>query len=284
MIDALKARGTHTLVREDAYMDTPRESGYRSHHLIFSFNPRGPDEAAYEGRKIEVQIRTRLQHSWATCVEAVGLYKGEDLKSSAGNADWLRLFRLMSEEMALTEGCDSGEERGPRIKEIIQLSGDLEAIQTLETLSHAVSDSKRRILPLNFSPKYCLISYNHSTFKVSVEYFESPSEASRAYSTAEQKDPQGNANAVLVEFDKIENLKKAYPNYFGDVQLFKNNLSKLVQGRQLSEYSLPPIERVPPPPKATPDDAWLRQPHHRRWTEPPARGGGGKPPGKKRWE
>jgi (p)ppGpp synthase/HD superfamily hydrolase len=30
----------HALKREDAYMDAPRASGYRSHHIVFGFQPR----------------------------------------------------------------------------------------------------------------------------------------------------------------------------------------------------------------------------------------------------
>ncbi len=45
---------------------------------------------------IEVQLRTRLQHNWATAVETVGIFTGEALKSSQGNEDWQDFFRLVS--------------------------------------------------------------------------------------------------------------------------------------------------------------------------------------------
>jgi (p)ppGpp synthase/HD superfamily hydrolase len=80
----------HTLKSEDHYMDTPRASGYRSHHLIFAFAPRNSAESGYEGRLIEIQIRSRLQHSWATAVEAVGLHRGENLKAGLGNVARIR--------------------------------------------------------------------------------------------------------------------------------------------------------------------------------------------------
>jgi len=74
---AIRENSSHNLKREDPYMDNPRLSGYRSHHLVFAFQPRDDSESDYEGRLIEFQIRSRLQHSWATAVEAVGLYRGE---------------------------------------------------------------------------------------------------------------------------------------------------------------------------------------------------------------
>jgi hypothetical protein len=45
---------------------------------------------------------------------------------------------------------------------------------------------------------------------------------------------------VLVEADKIESLKEAYPNYFGDVQVFKHNLSRIVRGEDAIEFTLSP--------------------------------------------
>jgi len=96
LVAAVIGKSRHALRKQDPYMDEPRSSGYRSHHLIFAFVPRSAAEGGYEGRLIEMQIRSRLQHSWATAVEAVGLYRGENLKAGLRNTDWLRLFELMS--------------------------------------------------------------------------------------------------------------------------------------------------------------------------------------------
>ena len=45
---------------------------------------------------------------------------------------------------------------------------------------------------------------------------------------------------VMVEVDKVENLKEAYPNYFGDVRMFLSHLKRVVVGFDTSwvrEYS-----------------------------------------------
>lgn len=127
------AKSPHTLKREDAYMDKPRSSGYRSHHIVFAFQPRNNSESGYEGRLIEVQIRSRMQHSWATAVEAVGLYRGENLKAGIGCENWLRLFELMSLEFAASEGCAYVKDgSNSRVSEIIDLNNSLQATQTLD--------------------------------------------------------------------------------------------------------------------------------------------------------
>lgn len=129
----------HELRKEYPYIDSPRSSGYRSHHMVFNF--KGEDhEAAYNGLRVELQVRTRLQHSWATAVEAVGTYRSEDMKGGQGNEDWLRLFELMSAEFAVTEKCASEEapgDRAARIDELRSLNEKLRAVGVLEDLRNA---------------------------------------------------------------------------------------------------------------------------------------------------
>ena len=61
------------------YVTKGKDDGYRSYHVVFDFQSRD-HEAAFDGRRVEVQVRTWLQHSWATAVEAVGLFRRENLK------------------------------------------------------------------------------------------------------------------------------------------------------------------------------------------------------------
>src|SRR3954447_12934345 len=51
---------------------------------------------------------------------------------------------------------------------------------------------------------------------------------------------------VLVEVGKIENLKKAYPNYFGDVEIFRNQLRLVTRGLPAMEYTMLPKQTIPP--------------------------------------
>jgi ppGpp synthetase/RelA/SpoT-type nucleotidyltranferase len=95
----------HGLRGDRSYIETPKPGGYRSHHFVLEFLGSSQDEAIYNGLRIELQIRTRLQHAWATAVEAVGLVRNEDLKAGEGDADWLRLFELMASEIAHLERC-----------------------------------------------------------------------------------------------------------------------------------------------------------------------------------
>lgn len=59
---------------ESDYRENARSSGYRALHLIVD----------YSGCKIEIQLRTRKQHSWAELVETLDKKYGLQLKDESG--------------------------------------------------------------------------------------------------------------------------------------------------------------------------------------------------------
>lgn len=270
LVGALRERSRHHLRAEDDYIQNPKPDGYRSHHLMFSFRGRGHAKI-YDNRRIEVQVRTRLQHAWATAVEAVGLFRREDLKGNQGSPDWLELFRLMSAEFAVAEGCPEPPNaplRDDRIRRIKQLDEKLEAARTLENLSYAVRASELSMAP-DITADYYLIVYNNSTNLVDVSPYYGPKSAAIAYDNAEAMDNRsGNdtENIVLVESDRLESLKEAYPNYFGDVEILKRNLTDIVRGKGAREYAMPPRQVAPLPGRIRdkPDTGWFRRSRFRR--------------------
>jgi hypothetical protein len=267
LVDTLRKESRHDVWNEDDYIARPKNTGYRCHHLKFSFRGKGGMKV-HDGTRIEVQIRTRLQHSWATAVEAVGLMRGEDLKGGVGSADWLRLFRLMSAEFAIAEGCPETPDlpaHNERVTEIRALDKALSATDTLEKISLTFrwTDSYYSAIE---RPTHYLIRFDHATKEVSVQPYSMPRKALVSYDNAEaldNKTGEETENIVLVEADKIENLKAAYPNYFGDVQLFKKQLRDVTRGKQATEYVVPPQATVAPRPKENPNYAWLKRRH--RW-------------------
>lgn len=227
--------------------------------MVFKFRGKGDDEV-YNDRRVEIQIRTRLQHSWATAVEAVGLFRREDLKAGQGDPDWLQLFRLMSAEFLLIEGCGSLDDgHQVRLAEIAALNKRLHAVQTLEDLRQAVKITDSYVFDPTNKPDYYLIRYDRSNnaVKVSAEY--GPTYAVQSYDNAESIDPaatNGRFNTVLVEVDDIESLKAAYPNYFGDVELFRDQLI-LATGSEPASFKLEPQLAVPKRQKEQPDFSWM---------------------------
>jgi hypothetical protein len=197
------------------------------------------------------------------------MFRGEDLKASRGSEDWLRLFLLMSAELAEVEDCAIPEgvpsTRKARKPEIRTLVRRLDAIRTLENLSYAIEATDFFVHPRE-KPSHFLLRYDNEENTVNVSFYFSPMNASASYDEAERRDNlmDGNtANVVLIEVDKLEHIREAYPNYFGDVQLFKGALKRIAQGKDVREYLLKPQEEAPVQQKERPDAEWFRK--RKRW-------------------
>lgn len=248
----------HDLRQEWPYIDDPKKDGYRSHHIVFNFSPKSVEQEVFAGRRIELQIRTRLQHSWATAIEAVSLYKGDDLKHHQGDAKWLRLFSLVSAEFAETEGCSSildVPDHQQRLSEIRSLAEEIEAIPFLRKINVATNYAENF---LHDRGKYFLIIYKPD-HTVDVENYSYAMQFNSRLAALEKEsaDGGGATNVVLVEVDKVENLIKSYPNYFGDVSLFTNNLERICTGKEPIEYTLAPQEIIAPKQPDRIDPKWM---------------------------
>ncbi|CND91998.1 GTP pyrophosphokinase yjbM [Yersinia rohdei] len=221
-----KLKFKHQLIRTDDYMADVKESGYRSLHLIYSFK-----NEKYEnlnGLRIEMQLRTSIQHSWATAVEMVGLFRKESLKSSFGNPDWLRFFELVSE---LFYRIESGESVGRYMKiseDLKKLTVKLNVFMILEAYNKAAShiDSSE-----NYTSGFCVILVDTEKSTINIRRFPPHSHkiASDFYINEEKKcEKKKGCEVAMVSVDDISNLKNAYPAFFLDTRTFLNNLSRFI--------------------------------------------------------
>lgn len=264
MIEECRQKLPHEFVRDFPYIDAMKASGYRSHHMVYRFSGRG-DEKLLNDLKVELQVRTRLQHSWATAVEAVGLFRNEDLKAGVGSSDWLRLFRLMSEEFATIEGC--GTPSKSRVEEIRALNVDLNAASALDDMKHATKFMEDYV---HDDAPYFLITYNLADHTVRVHPESNVFVSSDQLDAEERRIESGESRSkvVLVDVDRIENLRDAYPNYFGDVTMFVHRLRSVCRG-DATEFTMKPQQLVTKK-FEMPDMSWFYN-KHRQWTEPKKR-------------
>lgn len=216
-----------TVQREWDYIATPKNGGYRSHHLRLVCGADSEDEA-YSHLSVEVQIRSRFQHAWATAVEAVGLWESQDLKSGQGDPRWLRFFELMAGEIAHYEGCPAvpaiPQDRAERLAELKEIDQELHAVRTLDSYNRAIKETEN----IKSGTGYLyMIQYDNEKREVRVESF---SRFSPMYSRFFTEEQNLGRNTVMVEVDRVEDLRRAYPNYFLDVREFTGKIRQLVYG------------------------------------------------------
>ncbi|BAW79863.1 RelA/SpoT domain-containing protein [Candidatus Nitrosoglobus terrae] len=96
------SKTVYILHRERNYIEEPKPSGYRGIHLIYKYDG---TKTEYKNIPIEIQIRSKIQHAWATAVEVAGVFTKSALKASQGSDEWLKYFQYASAELARLEGC-----------------------------------------------------------------------------------------------------------------------------------------------------------------------------------
>ncbi len=68
----------------DDYIKNPKPDGYRGIHIVERYHSHSELFAPWDGQRIEIQLRTQLQHSFATAVETVTTFTRTPLKFGAG--------------------------------------------------------------------------------------------------------------------------------------------------------------------------------------------------------
>ena len=229
-------RFSHKLYDIDNYIDSPKSDGYRGIHLVYQYNNtlgRSGNPEQYKGLFVEVQLRTALQHEWATAVEAVGVMLNQHLKTQRGNKQWLEFFEYMSSIFAIIEESPVlDKHKNLTTQEITDsaaaLINELHVVDALTGWTHAA----RLISDHHIDRHYNLITLNTRDKTVSIKAFKKSnlSIASEQYAKLEEE-ALGNPDldVVLVAAGGIKDLRKAYPNYFLDIENFIGKVQDVVQ-------------------------------------------------------
>lgn len=202
------------------YIQTPKPDGYRGIHLIGKFK----NKQTKKSYSVEIQLRSKVQHSWATAVEIIDLFTQQALKSNEGKQDWLDFFRHISAGFSMLEGTRPTD-LDDAMHECARLSQKLDVYKKFEGYAQSFKLIDDHVK--NNGEGYNLITINFSIKSVTIDSFplREFERATQEYLTAEKNAASKNFLVVaLVSSDSIENLKEAYPNYFADSALFVFNL------------------------------------------------------------
>lgn len=221
----------HEFVGSYDYISNPRDiDGYRSHHLVYKYyNKQMP---MYDGLRVEIQLRTKLQHIWATAVETMGTFLGQALKSKQGEKEWLDFFALVSSVFSFLENTPQVPRfahlsKEQAINEVAKMEQELGAIEKMKNFSTVVSS-----IGGNKSYTYHLLVLNSLKHTIDVYTYDRDNfeGAMSDYAKFEDDAAKGSKlEPVLVSAGPMENLRKAYPNLFLDITEFEKVLMNLIQ-------------------------------------------------------
>ncbi|MDO5146361.1 MAG: RelA/SpoT domain-containing protein [Eubacteriales bacterium] len=209
-----------TLLRETDYMKEPRSSGYRSYHMIYEYK-----EGDCNGIFLEIQVRTKVQHSWATSVEILGNGMGENYKSGRGSEEMKRFLFITSSILAKQEGTNGCEENPSALIEelariedscgILRLAKGITILESTDTLERG-------------DDLFYVVITDVKSGTVKIKTFEQTQvmAAITFYNSLEQR-VKGD-EVVMVSAKSMQALREAYPNYFYDMRDFTEFFQKLL--------------------------------------------------------
>jgi len=210
-----------TIEKENDYIAAPKDSGYRSIHYVYQYHS---EDANYDGLRIELQIRTRLEHSWAMAVETASLISRTSLKANIeDHSVWREFFKLVSAIFAQKENCPVNARYATYTHEqychdYIELLDNHKLLDQLQALRVTVNDEG---LFAGGNTGYCLLLINFKEGVVTSRQYAigQEDEASGMFTQTEQSLSADEA-VILVSIEKIQELREAYPSYFLDTKEF----------------------------------------------------------------
>jgi len=217
----------HELERENNYVDAPTPDGYRSLHLVYRYY--SDHNLQYSGQRIEIQIRSRLQHAWATAVEAIDTFASQQLKINQATPEWARFF-------ALAGSCIAVRERTPLVPGTPASETELTA--ELRELAHSLN-VEERLLAIGATAHYIgsqtdeafyyLIDLDIVNRKLSISRFTRAQAEQAAIRLAElelQYRGRPDRDVLLASASSVKELRKMYPNYRADTGVFLRELRR----------------------------------------------------------
>jgi len=222
---AIISRG-HEIVKIDDYIKSPRiASGYRSYHMVVKYHE---DNSSFDGMFVEVQVRTKIEHAWATAVEIVDIIKKDSLKAGYGNPVYTRFFKLVSGLFSISEGTAVVEGISLDKANIVYEIYDIDNKESIRPLIAAYNSAIRVSGSYPKEASYYILESDYRKSLITTTPFskEHIVEATQYYQQLE-REKHSNMDVVLVSASSFEIIRECYPNYFGDTLFFLQKIGEL---------------------------------------------------------
>jgi ppGpp synthetase/RelA/SpoT-type nucleotidyltranferase len=224
------------------YISKPKSDGYRSFHIIGWF----PNSDG-EQKNIEIQLRTRIQHYWATAVEIVDLFTDQALKSNQGDEEWKTFFRHVAIQFEVLDsihlfGTNDDQKQFAEYQAKVGQDSSLAAsckiaknhcthldvFEILQGFTGSLQVIDGELKEASEDVGYVLLIIDTNQHIVNSTYFKNADSelAERKYTEAEKAaSSQSKVVVALVSTGAVGDIKEAYPNYFADSTQFLKYLN-----------------------------------------------------------
>jgi len=235
-------------IREYDYIEKPKAGGYRSIHFVVRYQP---EIQGVDSQRIEIQVRSLLQHRWATAVETVDLFTQQTLKIGGGDSRWRDFFALTASLFAQHEQCVPVPGLAVEPKQLESrmrvLASELRVVECLQHWSAIMRDvleaprQHRRVH--EGLDRYCYlveIDIDQRMTKIMPFPPELIKFAHKMYLETEERNLRfPNRSAVLATAYSLADLRAAYPGYYGDTAAFLENTGLVSASKPKRHSSLP---------------------------------------------
>lgn len=211
-----------TIRKTKDYIQIPKDTGYRSCHIL---TKQHTDIGTY---RVEIQLRTHLQHYWATALEVIDEVQGTNIKSMDTDlspySEHIRFNQLTSSLIAVIEHTPPVLDCPDNVKELVADIKQLPCTQHIMDMLSAVCGDVIRIdkeyCPVDeasiFILQFLKDEQSLIVHSYSAQHIE---QALNDYSTLEDDSSitVTNQNIVLVHVNNPDDLITAYPNYSANI-------------------------------------------------------------------
>jgi Uncharacterized protein conserved in bacteria len=221
------------LTRVTDYREKGRDvTGYRSVHLLLERND----------KKLELQVRSRIQHYWAESIERTSVIYGHHLKEGEGDPVVISYFQKLSDAFFEIE---SG--RTPSVRSRLEIDvakSDAESIIRAGNPTNAIDSHVNEDIILTLTEKekrsaspinnwIIVFDWNTGQFVSWDIVGKTPDEAIAAYVRYENQFPvEKNFEVVLIGSSRVATVRKTHSHYFGieDYDKILVSLDESIQG------------------------------------------------------
>ena len=223
-----------SVIKIQDHVNNPNKiTGYRGIHIIYKY---------LDKYQIESQLRTKVQHSWATAVEIAGTFLGQDIKSGRVEEnynEWLDFFKFTSILFSFEENLESEFDKQFDLNtvknDLIALENRLRVFDKLESYSLSTKVIEMNNNELNFKKNEIFVIFLDKLQELVTIYSykkDQEIEAKEKFFNIERKlENDKNNILVFVSAKSLNDIKVGFPNYFADSKLFINTLRNILYNK-----------------------------------------------------